>query len=450
MAISRQIVRFLFGATDGSSPGRALLANAMTTPYNCGRGALNQLTRGPSQEPGLSIASRAFAGTPASSRTLSVLLALGPAVGGMAQHVANLVRGLDRSRFEVAVAGPPGDLAADAARAASCAVHPLTFRSSPAPAALGAVRLAGLVRREGFNLVHAHGYAAAGAAALARRLAPHARLVCTVHNFLTGTGAQPVAGWRACWLLGLIARRADRIITVSDSLRAQFEGIPGVENKLVTISNGIDLAAFAKPDPAQARRELGLGTNRPVVGMVGRLAAQKGPLDFVRAASLVSQRIADARFVLIGDGPLREAVEQLADELGISDRVILAGHRPDAPTLIQAFDVVVVPSLSEGSSLTAMEAMAWSRPVVGTAVGGVREVIADGETGTLVPPGDTQALTEAIVSLLSDPERAQNWGEAGRRRVEREFSLRLMIERIEQTYLETVHSERERGSGACG
>jgi len=398
----------------------------------------------------LSVASRAFAGTPAASHTLRILLALGPAVGGMAHHVTALVRGLDRVRFEVALAGPPEGPAADAARAASCAMYPLRFRPSPVTAAMSAVRLAGLVRRETFTLVHAHGYSAAGAAALSRSLASGHRLVCTLHNFLTGTSAQAITGWRARWLLGLIARRADRIITVSDSLHAQFEGIADARGKLCTIPNGIDLTAFANMDRARARRELGLPENAPVVGMVGRLAAQKGPLAFLRAAALVGRRFPDARFVLIGDGPLRGDVERLAAELAVTDRIVLAGHRADAPMLTQAFDVAVVASLSEGSSLTAMEAMAWGVPVVGTAVGGVREVVVDGETGVLVPPGDAQALGHTITALLSDPQRARELGEAGRRRVEREFSVKTMVERTEQIYLEAAHGTAQRGGGACG
>jgi glycosyltransferase involved in cell wall biosynthesis len=239
----------------------------------------------------------------------------------------------------------------------------------------------------------------------------------------------------------LIARRADRIITVSDSLHAQFEGIgAAAQSKLFTISNGIDLCAFAQPDPAWARRELGLPENAPVVGMVARLAPQKGPLEFVRAAALVSRRFPEVRFALVGDGPLRPQVETLARELGVANHLTLAGHRAEAPALTQAFDVAVVASLSEGSSLTAMEAMAWGKPVVATAVGGVREVVADGETGVLVPPGDAQALAEAIARLLADRQKAQILGEAGRRRVEREFSLMRMIERTQEVYLATAHA----------
>jgi glycosyltransferase involved in cell wall biosynthesis len=398
----------------------------------------------------VSIASRAIAATPAACQVLRVVLVLGPAVGGMAQHVAGLVRGLDPSRFDVSLAGMPDDPAARAARSRGCAVHPLRFGASPGRTAAAALRLGALVRRHHCHLVHAHGYSAAGAAALARRIAGRTRLVCTLHGFLTGIDSQPITGWRARWLLSLVARRADRIITVSDSLHAQFDGIAAVpQSKLLTIPNGIDLSAFAQPEPAWARRELSLPQDAPVVGMVGRLAAQKGPLEFVRAAALVSRRFPEARFALIGDGPLRPGVESLARELGLASRLTLAGHRAEAPVLTQAFDVAVVASLSEGSSLTAMEAMAWGKPVVATAVGGVREVVADGETGVLVAPGDAQALAEAAAGLLADRERAQVMGAAGRRRVEREFSLTRMIERTEEVYLTTVHGTSPGRSDRC-
>lgn len=374
---------------------------------------------------------------------MRVLLAVGPAVGGMAQHVASLVRGLDRSRFDVSLAGPSEDPAARVAAEHSCAVHALGFAAPPWRSGIAALRLAGLVRRERIDLVHAHGYSAATAAALARRMTPDAKLVCTLHSFMTSTTARPVAGWRARWLLRLIARRSHRIIMVSDSLRSQVAGIADdAPHKLLTIPNGVDLAGFRRPDAAWARRELGLCATGVVVGMVGRLAAQKGPLDFVRAAALVGATFPDVQFVLIGDGPLRADVEKLARELKFSDRLVLAGHRPDAGALAQAFDVAVVASVSEGSSLTAMEAMAWGKPVAATAVGGVLEVVLDGETGILVPPGDPRVLSAAVASLLADPERAAALGQAGRRRVERDFSLARMIERTEETYLDTIYRDR--------
>jgi glycosyltransferase involved in cell wall biosynthesis len=391
-------------------------------------------------------ASRVMSGAPVACRPVRVLVAVGPAVGGMARHVSGLLRGLDPNRFDVSLAGPPDDPAAAAARSRPCAVYPMRFGSSPRSMAGAALRLAGLVRRRRKDIVHAHGYSACAAAAMARRLAPQARLVCTLHSFLTGTDARAITGWRTRRLLRLIARRADRIITVSDSLHQQFAGIAEAQAKLVTIANGIDLSAFEQADPASARRELGLPESGPVVGMVGRLAAQKGPLDFVRAAAVAHAKLPDACFVLIGDGPLRGEVVKLAGELGISDSLVLAGHRPEAPMLTAAFDVAVIASVSEGSSLTAMEAMAWSKPVAGTAVGGVREVVADGETGILVPAGDRQALGDAITSLLRDPERARTMGEAGRQRVEREFSLARMMEKTEEVYLAVAHSS-SRGEG---
>lgn len=397
----------------------------------------------------MSIASRAIAGVPAACKALRVLLALGPAVGGMAQHVASLVRGLDRTRFDVALAGLQDDPAAEAARGCACAVHPIRFGASPLRMASAAIQLAALVRRGRYDIVHAHGYSAAAAAALARRVTPRARLVCTLHGFLTATTARPVTGRRARFLLRLIARCAERITMVSASLRDQFADIAEVDAKLVVVPNGIDLAAFSHPDPVRARRQLGVPEGAPLVGMVGRLAAQKGPLDFVRAAAAVRRRVPDARFALIGEGPLQADVEALARGLGLAECLLLAGHRDDAPVLTQAFDVAAVASVSEGSSITAMEAMAWARPVAATAVGGVREVVEDGETGVLVPPGDPQALGEAIVSLLRDPERARRLGEAGRRRVEREFSLARMIERTEEAYLAVAHGRRDRGTARC-
>jgi glycosyltransferase involved in cell wall biosynthesis len=144
--------------------------------------------------------------------------------------------------------------------------------------------------------------------------------------------------------------------------------------------------------------------------------------------------------VIVGDGPLRERIAARAQSLGLGERLVLAGFRADARRLMAAFDLAVIPSLSEGFSIVAVEAMAAARPVAAYATGGLPEVVADGRTGLLAPERDADALAAAIEALLTDPVRAREMGEAGRERTRECFSLSAMIERIQNLYADLVRS----------
>jgi glycosyltransferase involved in cell wall biosynthesis len=148
----------------------------------------------------------------------------------------------------------------------------------------------------------------------------------------------------------------------------------------------------------------------------------------------VIQERPDAQFALVGEGPLRDAVAARIRELGLSGHIHLSGWHDKAFKLMAAADVVSLTSRWEGAPYTLLEAMAWSRPVVATAVNGCPEIVVDGNTGFLVPPGDATAWARRIVDLLSDPAMATAMGQRGRRRVEERFSLREMVARIESLY----------------
>jgi len=191
------------------------------------------------------------------------------------------------------------------------------------------------------------------------------------------------------------------------------------------IANGVDIAAFTTT--RSRRDEFGFDAHIPVVGMIARLVPQKDPLSFVRMAHLVTGAIPDTRFLLVGDGPLRAAVEHAVREKSLDGRMIATGFRDDIPELLQTMDVVVLTSVWEGLPLTLLEAMAAARPVVATRVQGSTDVVAEGETGVLVPPGDATQLAAAVVELIRKPEQRQRMGAKGRDRVEREFSVDRMV-----------------------
>src|SRR5262249_815838 len=182
-----------------------------------------------------------------------------------------------------------------------------------------------------------------------------------------------------------------------------------------------------------------------VVGTVGRMHEVKDQLTLVRAflhmLSTMPQACMWLRLVIIGDGPLREAARQLLRAADAESLAWLPGERQDSPDIMRALDVFVLPSLREGLSNTILEAMASGLPVVATRVGGNPELVADGNTGLLVPPRDPGALANAMSLLLADPRKAQTFGAAGKHRVETEFSLARMVRETEDLYLRALNRD---------
>lgn len=231
----------------------------------------------------------------------------------------------------------------------------------------------------------------------------------------------------------LIAPAAARIVCVSESVaRALLQA--GLPRRLVeVVPNGVRLGRAV--DRSSARRRLALPDDAPVVGIVGSLRPEKAHDVLLRSfASLVhAGRHPQLRLCIVGDGSCRPALERQSSDLGISGRVDFAGERADAPELQAAFDVSVVSSTSEGLPLAALEALAAGTPLIGTRVGGLPDLLADG-AGLVVDPGDERALATAISDVLDDPELQISLKEAGRRRVSERHDLAGTVAQLEAIY----------------
>jgi len=211
--------------------------------------------------------------------------------------------------------------------------------------------------------------------------------------------------------------------------------------KVEVIYNGVNLERF---DRCRAGRPpFGLRGSEPVVGIIANLNPVKGHVYFLEAAARVARRVSQVRFLLIGDGVLRPDLEVRAEQLGIADRVVFAGSRQDIPYLLKWTDVVVLSSLAEGFSNAVLEGMAAGKPVVATRVGGNAEAVVEGETGFIVPPRNADALADRILLLLGDEEVSRRMGDAGRRRIEKLFSVDRMISDTEALY-DRILSRRDR------
>ncbi len=236
--------------------------------------------------------------------------------------------------------------------------------------------------------------------------------------------------------------RLDHVIAVSGSIKDDMvaAGIPPAQ--ISVVHSGIDLARFREPaDGAGFREELGVMPDQLLLGCVGALAAQKGHERLLHVMARLSDRFPQLHLAIIGEGEMQETILDEARNLGIGDRVHLAGFREEIPAANAAFDIAVLPSLAgEGSPAVVKEAMAAGAPMVATRIGGVAEILEHERQGLLVPPGDDDALAAALQSLLEDPERRKTLGDAGRERAEH-FSMEQMIRRTENVYAALLPSE---------
>jgi L-malate glycosyltransferase len=350
-------------------------------------------------------------------------------VGGAERQVVDLAGALRRKGYGITVAcSVAGDLSG-ALEEAGVPVRPLLKRLAKRRLSLAyAWRLRRLLKGEQFDLVHAHIYASIAAAAIAT-LETDVPLVITEHTEASWQD------WRARWVSRWVYRRAARIIAVSTPIRRRLIERDDVHPDLITIvPNAVASASEPHADaplPTELRK-------RPLVGVVARLQPEKGVSSFLKAAARVAPQFPEAHFVVAGDGPFRQELVALTENLDLGSRVHFLGFRADASALMRSLDVLVAPSLTEGSPLVTLEAMAAGVPVVASAVGGIPDQVRHDKEGLLVPPGDTHALGNALLALLRDPPRARRLGEAGRRRVASRFSHATMVRQIEDVYRDVL------------
>lgn len=294
-------------------------------------------------------------------------------------------------------------------------------------------KLREVVVQTGADIAHAHGYKADIYAYLALR--GRVPLVSTCHTWYDNDLAVRLYGAADRFVL----RKFARVVAVSEEVQRRLLKSGVREEKVRLIRNGIDLRPFRNA-PASLREGLPPGAH--LVGLIGRLAPEKGVDIFLRAASRVLPTMPEARFVIVGDGPDRAKLESLIDELKIRNNVSLLGQRNDMPSVYASLDVMVSASRQEGLPIAILEGMASARALVATAVGAVPSVILDGKTGVLVPTPDDALLAEVIVTLLRDPYRREQLGAAAAQLIADEFSAERMTADYLRVYEEALASQR--------
>jgi glycosyltransferase involved in cell wall biosynthesis len=294
-----------------------------------------------------------------------------------------------------------------------------------------------LAARTGADIVHAHGYKADIYVYLAlRRLG--IPLVSTCHTWYDNSLLVSLYGKADRFVL----RKYARIVAVSDEVRQRLlkSGVRG--EKICLVRNGIDLRPF--DDALPALREDLTPDRQLIVGLIGRLAWEKGVDIFLRAAARVLVEFPRAKFVVVGEGPDMDKLEQLVNELKIRENVSMLGRREDMPSVYASLAVMVSSSRQEGLPMAILEGMASRLPLVATAVGEVPTVVLDGCTGVLVPAEDVDSVAAGIVGLLRDPEKRMRLGAAARQRIEEEYSAERMTADYLRVYGEAIASVKER------
>ncbi len=353
-------------------------------------------------------------------------------VGGGGEHLVHLVGGLVLHGFSSTVVVGRDGPTTERLREVGATVTVVGQLGGTAP-----VRLARYFRQARPTLVHLHGSRSGMAGSLAARATRVRTVVYTAHAFAFRRRVPRPVRWAAARAEALTCHLADRVICLSQGDLAEAAGWGIRTERFVVIPNGVALGRFATRTGRRA--DFGFDPTIPVVGMIARLVPQKDPFTFLRMARLVAEVVPNARFLLVGDGPLRPRVERAVYDMSLDDRVIVTGFRNDIPELLQTMDIVVLTSLWEGLPYTLLEAMAATRPVVATLVAGSSDVVVNGETGFLVPPQDPVQIAAAVTKLIQNPALRQAMGQQGRTRVARDFSLSRMVQETVDVYRAVLH-----------
>ena len=383
------------------------------------------------------------------TRILRVIARLN--MGGPALHVSYLTKGLENRGYHTTlVAGKLArgeDSMSYVADELGVEVVPLVAMHrdvSPVYDPVAVTRLVGEIRRVRPHILHTHTAKAGAVGRAAARLAGDARppvIVHTYHGHVLRGYFDPVRTQFFRETERALARHTNRLIAVGPQVRDDLVelGVAPAE-KFSVIRLGIDLESrvLTADRRAEFRHLFGIPEDRFVVGWIGRMTAIKRVPDILAAFKALRDRGVEATLCLVGDGPDRDAVEQLASDLGIVRDILFVGYQRDVAPYYAFFDAFLLPSANEGTPVVAIEALASERPVVATRVGGVPDVVDDGEDGFLVEVGDIPALADRLEQLARDPELRARMGKAGRERVVPRYRVERLVDDVDTLYRELL------------
>jgi len=372
-------------------------------------------------------------------------------LGGAQENTLFTVEGLHRSpKWEVALVngpaiGPEGELINRARRRGLnlFVLDEMRREINPWRDFVTLIKLIRLIRTMRPEIVHTHSSKAGILGRLAARLLHTPVIIHTIHGLPFHPFQGPLLNWAFVALERRAAKWTDKLICVADAMRDQAlaAGVASAE-KFITIYSGMEVEDFLKEsgEGQKVRQEFGIPLDVPVVGKIARLFPLKGYEYVLRAIPQVLARFPKTRFLFVGDGILKEALEKEALEKGFAKNIIFAGlvEPKKIPAFLKAMDVVVHASLREGLARVLPQALISGKPVISYDVDGAREVVLPGKTGWLLPPKSVDELAGAVIEALSHPEMARKMGQTGRRLFTERFRTEVMVERIARLYEELL------------
>ncbi len=367
-------------------------------------------------------------------RRLKILLMTDEAtIGGGQKHILLLAISLDRKKYDVAVACERQGYLVDELKKADI-LH-LTVEMSNLPSLKSLRSCMNALREFEPDILHTHGGTPGLWGRLAARLSGVPIVVHTYHGLhILYRGA--IARTVLLWLERALLRITSHIICVSsaDLVSAKQYGLLREVDASV-VRNGVEVGLVKSPSVEKKLRiRLSIPSKGLIVGSIGRMHHQKGYYYLLRAASAIVRERKDVYFVLVGDGPEMNQLQEESERMGLADHVRFMGAMDNASELIPAFDIFVLPSLWEGFPIVLLEASAAGKPIVATSIDGSKEIIRDGVNGILVPPKDPERLSKAILRLVAQPALRRRLGKAARSQALREFDVKQMAKRISDIY----------------
>ena len=359
--------------------------------------------------------------------------------GGAEQCLLNSISGFDLSLWQVVLMYHP----AEGLGPLVCKALALGVSLRPIPGGKGARKFKSMIlvyktlRKERPDVFHAHmrWQSACASGILMAALSRIPSIIATLHLYVDVR-----LGITDRIKSMLIQACVDRFIAVSGWVAEKIhETVGSRKRKIAIVQNGIPVDRYWRPPDPILLEKLTSAGGQPIILTIARLVEQKGISYLLKAADSVPEAI----FLLAGDGPDRVALESEANALGLKERVRFLGYREDIPALLSVCNLFVLPSLFEGLPLSILEAMAAGKPVVASAIGGVKECVVDGKTGILVPPEDPLALATAICRILRDQAFARSIAEAGQERAVQYFSINRMAKEVLKVYKESLSSRQK-------
>lgn len=362
--------------------------------------------------------------------------------GGGERTFLQLINGLPQNQYRIHVATSPGEIFFELLAKKDIKLIPLNLERRANPKTL--FRLVKIIRENRIDIIHSQGARTDFYTRIAARiLKPKVRAVNTI--------AMPVEGYDVHPLKKIIytvfdrssERYVDCFISISDSVKDALinkHKIP--KHKIARVYNGIELNEYNSSDfektSMNIRKEYNLDKGEFLIGAIGRLVWQKGFEYLIEAAPRILKQMPQARFLIVGDGPLKKSLTEKSRELGAGDQVVFSGFRSDIKEILASVDILVMPSLLEGFPMVTLEGMAMAKPIIASDIDGIREQIDHNENGILVPPKEPDALAKAIIFLLKDRERARELGLSAQKKAEEKFSVEKMISETERVYKEIL------------